>query len=63
MVCPKCGKRMIKRDTGIVLTSYPAQHPWNWWCGCGHTEPGGVRRDQTEHEICMELWKQENEES
>jgi len=40
--CPACGKKMIRRSTGVVLTSYPAQYPWNWWCGCGHSVEGGV---------------------
>ena len=59
--CPKCGKNMIKRDTGMVLTSYPAQHTWYWWCGgCKHTETGGVRRDLTEEEFSQKLWEEAN---
>ncbi len=58
--CPKCGKKMIKRDTRTIFTSYPAQYPWYWWCGCKHTEKGGVRRDLTEDELCQKEWEEAN---
>jgi hypothetical protein len=59
-VCSVCGKVMIKRDTGVALMSYPAQYPWDWWCGCGHTEPGGVRWGKTEVEMAQNEWEQAN---
>ena len=62
MICKQCGKKMIKRDIGIVLTSCPPQYSWYWWCGCGHIEEGGTRRGKTEEEMYLELWAQKNAE-
>lgn len=59
-ICHICGKKMIKRYANYVLTSYPPQYPWDWWCACGHTELGGVDRGQTDEEILKERWEQEN---
>ncbi len=36
MKCPDCGSVMVKHDSGLVYTSYPAQTKWQWWCGCGY---------------------------
>ncbi len=59
--CPKCDKNMIKRDGSIVLTSYPPQYPWHWWCGgCGHVEKGGIRSGQTSDEIYQKEWERAN---
>ena len=58
-VCPNCGMNMIRRGTGVVLLTYPSQYPWNWWCGCGHTEEGGI-----EHRVfepnCQSMWEEAN---
>jgi len=61
MICPECGKKMIQRFTGVVLCTYPAQYPWDWWCGCGHKEKGGVTRGKTEEEIAREEWEALNQ--
>ena len=59
-VCPKCGKSMIRWATGEVLLSYPAQYPWEWRCGCGNRERGGIERGKTEGEIFREAWEAVN---
>lgn len=59
MTC-ECGKKMIKRSSNIVLTSYPPQYPWYWWCGCGKTREGGVTRGTTEAEIAQRDWERKN---
>lgn len=59
-ICSICGKKMIKRYANYVLTSYPPQYPWSWWCACGHTEPGGIERGKTDEEILEERWNEEN---
>jgi len=56
-ICPVCGSKMIKRYENYVLTTYPPQYPWYWWCGCGHTEPGGVERGMTAEEIDRIEWE------
>ena len=58
--CSSCGKWMIKRGTGRMLPSCPAQYPWEWWCGCGHTKPGGIRRGTTQQEITRGEWERVN---
>ena len=58
--CDECGATMIQRDSGVVLTSMPPQYPWYWWCGCGATKKGGVRRDKTEEQMCREEWERAN---
>jgi hypothetical protein len=59
--CPQCGRQMIRKYTGAVLPSYPAQRPWNWWCGCGHAESGGVDRDLTDEESLHLRWELSNQ--
>ena len=59
-VCPRCGKRMIKRYEPRVLASYPPQYPWFWWCKCGHTEEGGIDRGMTNEEVYERLWEEAN---
>ena len=58
--CPKCKAQMIQRYENIVYCTYPPQHPWNWWCGCGHTETGGVERGITEEESYLREWRGKN---
>ncbi len=58
--CPACGKRMIQRASDLVLTSYPPQYPWDWWCGCGHTERGGVTVGQTREQVDRARWEAVN---
>jgi hypothetical protein len=62
--CPKCGKKMIKRYTNEVLTSYPPQYPWNWWCGgCGHTERGGIERGRSMEDGYQQAWEAANKDT
>ena len=58
--CPKCGKKMIKRYENYVLTSYPPQYPWYWWCKCGYTEEGGIDKGITIEELYDKLWEETN---
>lgn len=60
--CPKCGKKMIHWDSGDVYATYPPQFPWDWRCGCGHKEKGGVRRGTTAEELFQDEWNRVNEE-
>jgi hypothetical protein len=39
--CCKCGALMVPAWTGAMALSSPPKHQWEWWCGCGHREPGG----------------------
>jgi len=56
-----CGKKMIKRYTNYAWATYPAQYPWDWWCGgCGHTEHGGVAVGKTVEQLQQEAWEQAN---
>ena len=59
-VCKSCGRQMVRRYTGTVLTSYPAQYPWYWWCACGQTAEGGVERGLTEDEEARRSWQRLN---
>lgn len=57
----QCGKLMIRRYSDRVLTTYPAQHPWYWWCGgCGRKEEGGIERGRTEEDMALADWRQAN---
>ena len=60
--CPKCGKMMIQERSNYVLTSNPPQYPWTWWCGCGHTEAGGVEipKVTSAQEVLRERWERVN---
>jgi hypothetical protein len=60
MKCKKCGSEMVKAYSNIVLTSYPPQYPWYWYCGCGHTEDGGIERGKTYEEQLREEWENKN---
>lgn len=60
MQCKKCKKKMIKRYEDYMLTSYPAQSPWYWWCKCGHRENGGIERGTTTEELMIEQWERAN---
>ena len=40
--CPKCEKKMVKRYAEAILLSSPPKHPWDWFCGCGYRETGGM---------------------
>ena len=59
-VCPKCQKQMIRRDLGYAYATDPPQYPWEWWCGCGHREAGGVRIDPTDDQMALDEWKRAN---
>ena len=58
--CPQCGKKMIRRYRPYVLCSYPSLHPWDWWCGCGYSEVGGVERSMTLEEMVRREWEGAN---
>ena len=60
--CFECGKNMIQKDTAMALLSMPPQYPWIWWCFCGNTEEGGVRRGTSEADVNIEKWRQANQE-
>lgn len=60
LVCSQCSKDMIKRYHHTVLLTNPPQYPWYWWCGCGHTEAGGIERGQTADEAYREIWEKAN---
>lgn len=57
----ECGKWMIKRSTGIVLTSYPPQYPMMWWCACGKTKDAETVYGKTDEQIAKEEWDKANE--
>ena len=59
--CPKCGKRMIRRYRNYALATYPLQRPWDWWCGCGYGEEGGVERELTLDEMAQREWEMIND--
>ncbi|KKN81042.1 hypothetical protein LCGC14_0322610 [marine sediment metagenome] len=59
--CPKCSAKMIQWDTGAVILTEPAKYPWNWRCGCGHSEKGGARTGQTEEQRFQAEWEQQQE--
>jgi hypothetical protein len=61
MLCPKCGARMLRRGTGMMLASNPPQYPLEWHCGCGHREPGGREWGKTAEQLFHEDWKRENQ--
>lgn len=51
---------MIQWYQNMVLTSYPAQFPWDWKCGCGHSEEGGIEMGKTIEDRFQETWEGEN---
>ena len=53
---------MVVKYSSVVLMTYPAQYPWDWWCGCGYTEKGGIEGDSTYESIAREEWERVNEE-
>ncbi len=54
--CGKCGKRMIKWLTGMVMLTAPEQYQWIWRCNCGHKAPGGIIRERSEAEQFRAEW-------
>jgi len=61
-ICPKCGKKMIKRYEDYILPTNPPQYPWYWWCRCGHTERGGIEEVRNMEQIYRLLWRGVNKE-
>ena len=59
-ICPKCGKKMIKRYENFILATNPPQYPWYWWCGCGHIERGGIDRGMDVDELYRRIWETTN---
>ena len=56
-----CGKLMILRWAGMVLTSYPAQYPTVWFCGeCGDSEAGPTIMDVSPHYDDFIRWAEAN---
>ena len=55
--CPVCGKRMIKELENVVYPTYPPKRPWRWWCGCGHSEPGGVYQSDHPETLRRRRWE------
>ena len=58
--CPECGKFMICRYANYALLTWPPQFPWSWWCGCGHTEYGGIKVDELPEDTLMRQWEAAN---
>jgi hypothetical protein len=58
--CPVCGKKMIRKYRHYIMATYPASHPWDWWCGCGHKEEGGIERGITPDEALRIQWEEAN---
>jgi hypothetical protein len=54
--CPACPAWMVRRPTGVVLTSNPPQYPQEWWCACGHREPAGIDAGQTAEQETYGWW-------
>jgi hypothetical protein len=52
-----CGKKMIRRNSDVVMTSNPPQWNWFWWCACGHQEYGGREIGLTEEQRIKALWQ------
>lgn len=57
----KCGKKMILIDTGTVLISEPPKYKQHWWCKCGHTEVGPIRKAYNIQDFNLDLWESINE--
>jgi hypothetical protein len=43
--CPHCGALLILDPSNVVMDTEPPMYPYGYRCRCGHTEPGGARRD------------------
>lgn len=53
----ECGKWMIE-EAVAVLTSYPGQTQYRWWCGgCGATKQGRREAHQSHESIRMRQWE------
>lgn len=63
MICPQCGKVMIKRYDDTIILVYPPVMSWVWWCACGHTEAGGEERGLTTEEMYRQQWEDAHEEA
>ena len=59
--CSVCNKNRVKVSSGIVLCSYPAQYPWDWFCGqCNTRERGGVDITMTIEDLNRKQWEEAN---
>ncbi len=58
--CPKCNKKMIVLWQGQMMCSNPPQQRWYWWCGCGHSECGGVHVYRDTSPSIKERWEAAN---
>lgn len=61
MPCPRCGKKMVMKMSGVVYTSNPPQEDFVWWCGCGHTEAGGRYVYPDAHAMLRDQWEKANQ--
>lgn len=60
MKCPKCNKKMVLCNKGIMYPTNPPMYAKEWRCGCGHTEPAPNEHGKTEEQLFMEYWKKVN---
>lgn len=56
--CSKCGMKMVRCYEN--WESCQTQRPWCWWCGCGHTEEGGIEQYKTEAQSARDEWNMLN---
>lgn len=57
----ECGKRMILRDSRLVILTHPAKVRSYWWCGqCGRTEQGPIRTCPSEQDNAFDEWQRVN---
>ena len=61
--CDRCGKRMIRHDTERQVSDSPPQYVWEWWCGCGWREWGGVLMMNSNKGYLQKQWERANGEA
>jgi len=59
MKCPECDSNMVKQYGGVVLLTCPPKYGYDWYCGCGHKEDGGLEEGFTP-KTTHELWEEAN---
>ena len=62
LLCHECGSKMVKKYDNVILTTYPAQRTFTWWCSCGASASGGTEPfpSQNEEELLLDEWEEEN---
>lgn len=62
--CCRCHKQMIPAWTGEVKLMTPPRRSWDWWCGCGRRQAGGMVTDPDLYERMraenLERWRAAN---